>query len=311
MGMTRKILNFSLVISLSLFLFSSGNTWSDSGYKPTGAPAKDNVFIFGPHPYSNPQDVFEDYEPIMRYLERKLPGTHFQIEASKDYADYEAKLAARRFHFSLPNPYQTVYSLEHGYRVIAKMTPDEDFRGLIVARIDKNLHSARDLSGKTLCFPSATAVAATMLPLLYLQEVQGVAVKQDIQIRYVGSQISSMLNAYTGDATACGTSVRFWRTWSNDNPDKAKQMRVLWKTASLPHNAIVARSDIDPKLAQRVAAVLAGMDKDENLDQKQFKVGQQHFELGSNASYKAMQDFLLRYDHAIGLPPSMKIQKPK
>ncbi|HUX62946.1 phosphate/phosphite/phosphonate ABC transporter substrate-binding protein [Sulfuricella sp.] len=307
MGITRRIISFSLV----LFLFSWGGAQADSAYKPTGAPAKESVFIFGPHPYSNPQDVFEDYEPIMRYLERKLPGTHFQIEASKNYADYEAKLAAQHFHFSLPNPYQTVFSLEHGYRVIAKMTPDEDFRGLIVARIDKNLHSAHDLSGKTLCFPSATAVAATMLPLLYLQEVQGVAVKQDIQIRYVGSQFSSLLNAYTGDATACGTSVRFWRTWSKENPDKAKQMRVLWKTEPLPHNAIIARSDIDPKLAQQVASVLAGMDKDKELDQQQFKVGQQHFELASNASYKPMQDFLRRYDQAIGLPPAMKTQNSK
>lgn len=307
MSITRRV----ITLSLALFLFSWGNARADSIYKPTGAPAKENVFIFGPHPYSNPQDVFEDYEPIIRYLEGKLPGTHFQIETSKNYADYEAKLAAQHFHFSLPNPYQTVFSLEHGYRVIAKMTPDEDFRGLIVARIDKNLHSAHDLSGKTLCFPSATAVAATMLPLLYLQETQGVTVTKDIQIRYVGSQFSSLLTAYTGDVAACGTSVRFWRTWSKENPDKAKQMRVLWKTDSLPHNAIIARGDIDQKLAQQIASVLAGMDKDKDLDQKQFKVDQQHFELAGNATYKPMQDFLRRYDQAIGLPPTMKTQNSK
>lgn len=283
---------------------------ADSGYKPSGTHTQENVFIFGPHPYSNPQDVFEDYEPIMRYLERKLPGTHFQVEASKNYADYEGKLVAQRFHFSLPNPYQTVFSLEHGYRVIAKMTPDDDFRGLIVARNDKNIRSARDLAGKTLCFPSATAVAATMLPLLYLNDSQGLAVK-DIKLQYVGSQFSTMLTAFTGDAVACGTTVRFWRHWSRENPDKAKQMRVLWTTEPLPHNAIIARSDIDPKLAQQVAAALAGMDKDKDLDQTQFKVDQQHFELGSNASYRPMQDFMRRYDQAIGLPPSMSIQSKK
>lgn len=306
MKSTRKLLVFSRLHVLFLLLFLGNNLFADSGYKPSGAAAQDNVYIFGPHPYSNPQDVFEDYEPIMRYLEHKLPGTRFQIETSKDYAEYEAKLAAKHFHFSLPNPYQTVFSLEHGYRVIAKMTPDDDFRGLIVARIDKNLHSAADLSGKTLCFPSPTAVAATMLPLLHLREIQGISVSQDIQVKYVGSQFSSMLNAYTGDATACGTSVRFWRIWSKDNPDKAKQMRVLCKTEALPHNAFVARADIDDTLAKQVAAVLAGMDKDKDLDQKQFKVDQQHFELGSNNSYKPMHDFLKRYEHAIGLPPSMK-----
>lgn len=304
---TRRFISFALLP----LLFIVGSAQADSDYKPSGATAPQKAFIFGPHPYSNPQDVFADYEPVIRYLERKLPGTHFRIEASKDYADYEAKLAAQRFHFSLPNPYQTIFSLEHGYRVIAKMTPDDDFRGLIVARTDKNLSAATDLTGKTLCFPSATAVAATMLPLLYLQEVHGIGVKQDIRIQYVGSQFSTILTAYTGEVAACGTTVRFWRTWSRDNPDKAQQMRVLWKTGPLPHNAIIARSDIDPKLAQQVAAVLAGMDKDKDLDQTQFKIDQQHFELSSNASYKPMQDFLRRYDQMIGLPPSMTSQNAK
>lgn len=310
MDVLRRLTDYSPALILLVCLFFTGIAQADSGYKPSGIYTQENVFIFGPHPYSNPQDVFKDYEPIMRYLERKLPGTRFQIETSKDYVDYEEKLAAQRFHFSLPNPYQTIFSLEHGYRVIAKMTPDDDFRGLIVARTDKHIRSAHDLSGKTLCFPSATAVAATMLPLLYLQEIQGLAAK-DIKLQYVGSQFSTMLTAFTGDVAACGTTVRFWRNWSKENPDKAKHMRVLWKTKALPHNAIISRSDVDPKLAQQLASVLAGMDKDQDLDQTQFKLDQQHFELGSNTSYKPMRDFLLRYDQAIGLPLSMQTRTPK
>ena len=292
-----------------LFLALCAGVSADSGYKPSGVPAKEDTLIFGIHPYTNPQELFEAYHPIMRYLERKIPGAKFQVEASKDYADFEAKLAARRFHFAMPNPYETLMSLEHGYRVIAKMTPDEDFRGLIVARRDKNLQTPRDLAGKTICFPSPTAVAATMLPLLFLHD-QGADVKKET-IRYVGSQFSSILNAYAGDAAACGSTVRFWRVWSRDNPDKAKDMTVLWKTESLPHNGIVARDDVDPQLAQRVATVLAAMDKDKELDQKQFKSDQAHFELAGNATYKPMFEFLKRYEQAFGLPAQMKLKTVK
>ena len=292
---------------LAWFLLFCGSALAESGYKPSGVAARDDTLVFGIHPYTNPQDLFEAYTPIVRYLERKIPGAKFQVEASKDYADFEAKLAARRFHFAMPNPYETLLSLEHGYRVIAKMTPDEDFRGLIVARADQNLHTPRDLNGKTLCFPSPTAVAGTMLPLLFLHE-QGVETKQ---IRYVGSQFSSILNAFAGDAAACGSTVRFWRVWSRDNPDKAKEMAVLWKTEALPHNGIVARDDVSPQLAQQVAAALAGMDKDRELDQKQFKADQAHFELAGNAAYKPMLDFLKRYEQAIGLPAQMKFKTAK
>ena len=274
------------------------------GYRPAGTEPTERVYVFGIHPYTNPQDLFEAYEPVARYLEGKIPGARFRVEASRDYADYEAKLAARHFDFSLPNPAQTLLAIDYGYRVIAKMTPDDDFRGLIVARADRPIGSARELAGKTLCFPSPTAVAGTMLPLLYLHD-NGVDVK-GLQLRYVGSQFSSILNAYTGEFAACGSTARFWRTWARENPDKAREMRVLWRTPSLPHNGVVARSDVPPALAQQVAAALAGMDQDKSLDQSQFHIDQQHFELATDATYKPMAEFLRRYDQAIGLPAAIK-----
>lgn len=295
----------ALLTAAWLVFITLGNVSIAEGYRPSGTAAAETTYIFAPHPYLNPQDLFSAYDPIVRYLERKIPGTKFSVESSKDYADYENKIAARRFHFGLPNPYQTVFSLEHGYRVIAKMKPDEDFRGMMVVRKANKPNSPADLAGKTLCFPSPTAVAATMLPMLYLHD-HGLNLKQGVQIKHVGSQISSIMNAYTGDAAACGTTVRYWRTWSRDNPDKAKELETLWLTNSLPHNGVIARDDVPPKLAQQVAAALIGMEKDMELDQSQFKIDQAHFEPGSNDTYQPMAAFLKRYDESIGLPPQMK-----
>lgn len=288
-----------------LILVASGAAVrAEGGYRPSGAAPAEATYIFAPHPYLNPQDLYSAYEPVMHYLERKIPGVRFRIETSKSYAAYEAKIAARSFHFGLPNPYQTVFSLNHGYRVIAKMAPDENFRGMMVVRKDSKLRTPRDLAGETLCFPSPTAVATTMLPLLYLQE-HGLNVKQN-PIKYVGSPFSSILNVYTGDAAACGSSIRHWRNWSQENPDKAEELETLWLTDALPHNGVIARDDVPARLAQQVAAVLIGMDKDKGLDQSRFKADQAHFEAGSNDTYQPMAAFLKRYDEAIGLPPQMK-----
>jgi phosphonate transport system substrate-binding protein len=275
------------------------------GYKPGGSARTEDALIFGIHPYSNPKDLFEAYEPVARYLERKIPGIRVEIEASRDYADYEAKLAAGRFHLALPNPYETLLSLKHGYGVIAKMTPDDDFRGLIIVRKDRRIKALPQLAGGTVSFPSPTAVAGTMLPLWMLHG-QGLVSGKTFNAKFVGSQFSSILNAYAGDVDACGSTVRFWRVWSRDNPDKAAEMEVLARTESLPHNAVVARHDVDKALTARIAKVLAGMDSDPALDQSQFKQDQAHFELAGDASYQPMREFLVRYDQAIGLPGTMK-----
>jgi phosphonate transport system substrate-binding protein len=180
-------------LAVALLLVAVTDLAGAQTYKPTGSAPAATVFVFGVHPYTNPQDLFEAYAPIMRYLESKLPGSRFEVEASRDYADYEAKLAARRFHFSLPNPAQAVASFEYGYRVIAKMTPDDDFRGLFIARADEAPTAPADLAGKTLCFTSATALAGTLQPLMWLHD-QGIDIGR-LHIRYVGSQFSSILNA--------------------------------------------------------------------------------------------------------------------
>ncbi|OQX16722.1 MAG: hypothetical protein BWK76_11140 [Desulfobulbaceae bacterium A2] len=285
---------------VALFVASS----RAEGYRPSGTTREDSSFIFGIHPYANPQTMLADYAPVMRYLEQWLPGTRFVVEASKDYADYEEKLVRRRFHFSLPNPYQTVLAMDHGYRVIAKMTPDENFRGLFVARTESPLKKPQDLVGRTVCFPSATAVAGTMLPLLFLHQ-QGVAL-ETLKIKYVGSQDSSILTAFAGDAAACGSTVRFYGNWAGRNPEQAQQMQILWRTDSLPHNGVVARDDLPATLVDRVARALAGMDRDTDLDQGQFKKDQHHFELASDGTYQPMRDFLRTYDEVIGLPATMQ-----
>lgn len=280
---------------------------SAQGYRPSGVVPTQETYIFGIHPYTNPQDLFDAYAPIIRYLEQKLPGSHFEVEASRDYPDYEAKLASRRFHFSLPNPAQAVASLEHGYRVIAKMTPDDDFRGLFIARTNDLPESPKDLSGKSICFTSATALAGTLQPLMWLHD-QGVDLKT-LKIRYVGSQFSSILNAWSGEFAACGSTSRFFRTWLRNNPDKAKDVKEVWRTPHLPHNAVIVRDDVPGEVADRVAKALAGLDKDPAVDQSQFRIDQQHFEMANNGAYKPVIDFLRRYDATIGLPAQIKLPK--
>jgi len=295
-------------IAIAVLLSGLAPFVAAQGYQPTGRTPSTETYVFGIHPYTNPQDLFDAYAPIMRYLEQKLPGSRFEVEASRDYPDYEAKLAARHFHFSLPNPAQAVASFQYGYRVIAKMTPDDDFRGLFIARADEAPASPKALAGKSVCFTSATALAGTLQPLMWLHD-QGVDVKT-LKIRYVGSQFSSILNAWSGEFAACGSTSRFFRTWSRNNPGKAKDVRLLWRTPPLPHNAVIAREDVPAAVASAVANALAGLDKDPAVDQSQFRVDQQHFELADNGTYKPVVDFLRRYDAAIGLPATIDLPAP-
>lgn len=298
-------------LSVVLFVLVGISGFADSSYKPTGSvQTNEDMFILGVHPYANPQTLFEDYQPIIKYLEQKIPNTKFKLEASKDYADYEDKLEAKKFHFALPNPYQTIFSFEHGYHVIAKMTPDEDFGGLIIKRKESNVNSFKDLKDKSICFVSPSAVAATMLPLMFLHE-EGIDTSKDLKIRYVGSQDSTILNAKSGECDISGSTVRFFRSWSKKNPELAKDIVILWKTEPFVHNSIIVRSDVDKTIAKKVAEALVALSKDTSVDQTVFKKDQQYFEFATNKTYDKANRFFKKYDKLIGLPDDMKAKKAK
>jgi len=233
------------------FIVLTFTACSDSGktasYVPTGKEVKVITYKFGVHPYLNSKKMYQSYRPILDYLENEIGDIKIVLETSVNYAKYEEKLYRGDFDFSLPNPFQTYNSLSSGYKVIARMKPDSAFRGIFVARKDSYLRTIEQLRGENISFPAPTALAASMMPLYYLYK-QGIDVKKDINKMYVGSQYSSILNAYRSDTIAGATWPTAWRAWIKENPDKAKDMKIIWETGSLINNGVIAKKDLDLSL---------------------------------------------------------------
>lgn len=287
--------------SLILFVFTGCNTPENSGthYQPSSSPELSKSYIVGIHPYLNSKKMYSAYQPILEYIENRIPGSHFKLETSKDYADYEQKLYQGRFDFALPNPYQTVNSFQHHYIAIARMKPDEVFRGIIVARKEHQIRDIRQLQGKSISFPAETALAATMMPKYYLHR-EGINVEKEMSVRYVGSQYSSIMNAYTGDVLVAATWPPPWESWKKENPDKAAQMEFIWATPHLVNNGVVVRTDIDPELAKNVAEVLIGLDRFPEGRKLLKNAGFDGFTSADNASFDPVIAFLKKYKITIG-----------
>lgn len=281
------------------FLFSGCGEEKTSPYAPVFTEVKERELIVGIHPYLNAQRTFLAFEPILRYLEDHADGIRLRLETSVDYADYERKLYAGHFDLSLPNPYQTLEAQALGYRIVAKVKPDTDFRGVIVARKDRHIRSVSQLRGEKISFPSPTALAATMLPKWFLFE-RGLDVDKEAFPQYVGSQYSSIMNAYSGDTVAAATWPTPWKTWQQENPDKAEEMELLWTTPELVNNGFVARADMDEAVVEQIVTLLCALDTTREGKAILVPSGFTGFERADETTYVPVKQFLRRYDAAIG-----------
>ncbi len=286
-------LNTLLMAALLLVIAACGKS-GDSTYQPTlgdESAQQANEYVVGIHPLHNPQRLMELYGPIADYMNRTIPEVHFRLEASRNYEEFEKKLYSGHFAFAMPNPYQTLRSLKHGYRIFGKMCDDEVFRGIILVRRDSDIHEVADLKGKIVAYPSATALAATMMPQYYLH-THGLDVNRDIENRYVGSQESAIENVLRGHVAAAATWPVPWKNFLAERPKMAAQLEVKWETEPLLNNGWVVRMDVPAPLVDQFSHALFDMQNSDEGRAMLARLPISCFEPAINETYNPVRDFL-------------------
>lgn len=291
------MLKKSWFFALLLLFLAACNKSDETAYAPTfSAVSNDHLkdYVVGIHPLHNPQRLMELYGPIVEHINMQIPEANFHLEASNDYADFDQKMDAGHFDFSMPNPYQTVRSLKHGYQVFAKMGDDENFRGIILVRKDSGIKEITDLKGKAVAYPAPTALAATMMPQYYLH-THGLDVNNDIENRYVGSQESSILNVLRGHVAAGATWPVPWNSFRAEHPEMASQLEVKWQTESLQNNGWVVRKDVPPEILAKFKAALLDLNQTEEGKRMLDRLPISGFEEATDQTYAPVEAFLSKF----------------
>ena len=256
-------INAARAIILATLVFSGCSESPDhSGPVYSAGRADEDTYAYrlAVHPLHNPAKLVEAYQPLIDDLNGKIDRCRFVLEASRDYAAYEAKFKKGNLQFLLPNPWQTLEAMKLGYRVIAMAGEAKDFKGIFIVRKDAAIQTPLDLKGQRVSYPAPTALAACMMPQYFLFS-HGLDINVDIRNLYVGSQESAIMNAYTGQSAVGATWPPPWRAFQKDRPREAGALRVIWETPPLINNSVMAHRDVGADIVAQVRQVLLDLHK--------------------------------------------------
>lgn len=284
---------FGMLVGCDQKLASHGPHYGTQPVSPEGS-----VVLFAVHPLHNPAKLMQAYQPLMDYLNDQLAETHFVLETSRAYADFEGKYQARKPGILLSNPWQTLQAMKHGYHVIAMAGEPQDFKGLLVVRKDGGIRQPGDLKGKAVSYPSPTALAACIMPQYFLH-CHGIDIRQDIDNRYVGSQESSIMNVYLGQTAAGATWPPPWRAFQKDHPQEASLLAVAWETEPLINNAVMVRNDMATDLELRIGTLLVGLSGTGAGRAMLSNMETAKFAPASDADYNLVRDYVARFEKAV------------
>jgi phosphonate transport system substrate-binding protein len=299
--MARNQLTLWLLLLTLLFFVSckqSSETITEPNYtdKPKAVAAA--LYHFAIHPLYNPQKLNESYQPLMRYLNQQLQGGQVELEASRDYQAYEQKYQQSLPEILLPNPWHTIQAMQHGYHVIAMAGAAQDFKGIFIARKDAAITTPDVLKGKIVSYPSYTAIAACVMPQYFLYH-HGIDIKKDIKNDYVGSQESSIMNAYLGKSAIAVTWPPPWRAFQKDYPKEASELTLVWETESLMNNSVMVRNDTPADIEAQLKILLLTL-ANTNEGQAILKnMETDAFYPADNASYQVVADYLSHFERDV------------
>ena len=253
---------------------------------------------FAVHPLHNPSKLAEAYQPLIDYLNQQFPELRFELEASRDYQAYEQKFRAREPDVLLPNPWQSIEAMKVGYHVIAMAGDAEDFKGIFIVRKDSQIEKPSDLKGKTVSYPSHTALAACIMPQYFLHQ-HGINIRNDIQNAYVGSQESSIMNAYLGKSAAAATWPPPWRLFQKDYPAEAAALKVVWETPSLLNNSVMVRDDLPADIRQKLKKLLTELTNVPEGQAILSSMSMARFHPADDNSYTKVREYLSNFEKEV------------
>jgi phosphonate transport system substrate-binding protein len=283
-------------------LYTAGCSTPSHEYGPRygASPSSQSIrtYDLAVHPLHNPSKMQRAYQPLIDYLNRNAEGFRIELEASRDYENFEEKFRAGRPAFILPNPWQTLEAEKAGYTVIAMAGDPRDFKGLFLVRKDSPIKAPADLKGKAVSYPSQTALAACIMPQYFLH-THGINVNTEIDNRYVGSQESSIMNAYIGKTSAAATWITPWRAFQKEHPAEAEEMRVIWETPSLVNNSVMVRKDVPAIVKEHVCRSLLKLH--ETPEDRSILEGMEtaRFNPASDKDYEIVGEYIARFEKEV------------
>ncbi|MBA6251097.1 MULTISPECIES: phosphate/phosphite/phosphonate ABC transporter substrate-binding protein [unclassified Colwellia] len=255
-----------LIIFIAYLLSACEQKTTDNTLQYSSTSPNDNgviIYRLAIHPLHNPQKLFEAYQPLVDYLNSELQYIKIELEASRDYRTFEKKFRARQPELLLPNPWQTLQAMDSGYHVIGMAGDADDFKGIFIVRKDNDIIEPLQLEGKRVSYPAPTALAAAIMPQYFLY-THGIDINQHTENVYVGSQESSIMNVYLSNVTVGATWPPSWRSFKKDNPEQAKQLKVVWQTPSLINNSVMIRDDVPDKISKQIQSLLINLGDSEH-----------------------------------------------
>ena len=227
---------------------------------PAGPP-----LLIGLIPEQNIFRQFERYEPLARYLSKKI-GMNIKLSVLPRYGNIINNFKSEKMDGAFFGSF--TYALAHarlGVEVLARpvgLNGASTYHGLIFVRKDSGIKSVQDMKGKRFAFVDRATMAGYLLPRAYFHEHKldyKTFLKESYFTGTHEDAIHDVLNRKADIGSAKNTVYE--RLAAADSRVK-NELIVLERSPDVPENGLAVRRDLDDTIKRKLKEALLGMYSD-------------------------------------------------
>jgi len=221
---------------------------------PPAANAQLKQLTICANPNLSSLELLNNFGAFASALEKEL-GIPVKLVAGRDYDDTLKLLRDGKVDIAGTGAFGYVSANESfGAQLVVRYVEDDgdSYHALIITRADSGIHNLAGLRGKRFAFTDPKSTSGYLLPLLAMQQA-GIELKDLGRADFVKKQPNSAIAVYARQADAGAIA-------DNQLNEKygvqLKDIKVLWKSAPVPHGAWIARPDMADADRKRIAAAI-------------------------------------------------------
>ncbi len=224
---------------------------------PEGQP-----LLIGLIPEQNIFRQFERYEPLARYLSRKI-GMNIKLSVLPRYGNIINNFKSEKMDGAFFGSF--TYALAHaklGVEVLARpvdLNGASTYHGLIFVRKNSGIKSIQDMKGKRFAFVDRATTAGYLLPRAYFHQYKldyKTFLKESYFTGTHEDAIHDVLNR-KADIGAAKNTV-YEKLAAADSRIK-NELMILERSPDVPENGLAVRKDLDDSIKKKLKEALLGM----------------------------------------------------
>ncbi len=235
------------------------------------------------------------FRTLFRYLSRKT-DCDIRTTIFIHYQDVVESFATKKIDAAFFGSYSYLLAREQtGAQPIARpewRDGSSSYRGFLIVRKDSGIRSVGDMRGKRLVLVDRNTTAGYVTPLAYFRK-RGIDHRTWFRETYfAGTHADAVRDVLNREADVGSAKSTVFERMAREDPRIRAELLVLDRSAEVPENSLVVRSDLDASVRERLTKAMLSMHDDPEGMAILVDFGARRFIPASDADYDPVRDYL-------------------